>query len=234
MTLVAVLKGSLKNVQYFRISPSSCSGREGTRAGIEQVEVHLGRHGSEAALEETAGRRIDGIVGDEDLAGARLHDQFRHGAQGVGMRRRGQRGRTVKRDVRLDHHHVPLLDEALHAAERGERGADGFFVFRAVRDGERRQNLACFRGIAAKLQAFFFCKPGNKMVRLPELGCGYPRASDERAGDAEAHEKFAPADRIHRYWRRIVGIWCAHIKYQSLFETLISPGKFPAACGDIS
>ena len=82
----------------------------------------------------------------KDPAG--LEAQLGHGAQGVGVSRRGKRRRTVESNVRLDHHHVAMLDESAHAAERTHRGTDGLLVFRAMRDGQRWQNFADFRRVA--------------------------------------------------------------------------------------
>ena len=54
--------------------------------------------------------------------------------------------------------------------------------------------LLGLRRVAAKLQSLFLFKTGDEMFRLPELAGGESGTGDERAGDAEAHEKFAPAD----------------------------------------
>ena len=99
--------------------------------------------------------RIDGIVGDDTWRAPASKTQFRHGAQGVRMRRGRQRGRAVERDVRLDHHHVALFDEPVHAAERADGGADGFFVFRAVCDGERGQEFARLRARSSEAAGLF-------------------------------------------------------------------------------
>src|ERR1017187_9013229 len=112
------------------------------------------------------------------------------------MRCGGERRRTIKRDVRLDDHHVAIFDEASHAAERAHRSANRFIMFRAVSDGERRQNFADLRRVAAKLQTFFLFKTGNKMIRLPKFFGGGGGTGDERTGDAKGDEKKPPADGI--------------------------------------
>jgi hypothetical protein len=48
------------------------------------------------------------------------------------------------------------------------------------------------------------------MIRLPELFRSQAGAGDERAGNAEADKKFAPADGVIRQQRGTTMFRCAH------------------------
>ena len=75
----------------------------------------------DAAVDVAAPGIVAGVVEDLDLFGsgrqALLHHRPHHLGMGVGGQFRG----AVPAHVRLDHHHIPRLDEALHAAQ----GVDG-------------------------------------------------------------------------------------------------------------
>ena len=117
------------------------------------------------------------------------------------MRGGGERGRTVERHVRFDHHHVALFDKAFHAAERSHGGADGLFMIHPVGNGEGRQHLADFRCVVAELETFDLLETGYVMIRLPKLPGGEAGTGDERPGNAQAHEKLPAADGIFRQRR---------------------------------